>query len=243
MTIRIVPRHEWGAVPPSSPLVPMPTPTSVVYIHHSATAGQGPEALQNFQHYHMSTKEMRDIAYNFLVGDNGTVYEGRGWGKAHGGNSGIDNRISHSICLMGNFQVSEPTEASIDSLVELLRLGKTSGCWLLKDIRGHRQERELSPDGGTITACPGNNLYSRLPEIRTRANAIYTHPIPTPVPEEDTMTIYDLKGQPSLLFTGGRFMRVSAAQSKFLREREGVVNKGVDQATYDVITSFPHITD
>lgn len=33
------------------------------------------------QTYHMESKNWDDIAYNFIVGGDGAVYEGRGWEK------------------------------------------------------------------------------------------------------------------------------------------------------------------
>jgi len=35
--------------------------------------------VQHWQKYHMDEKRWADIGYNFLVGGNGYVFEGRGW--------------------------------------------------------------------------------------------------------------------------------------------------------------------
>lgn len=54
------------------------------------------------QNYHMNQKKWNDIGYNFLVGEDGNVYEGRGWGQ-HGAHSVSYNSKSIGICLIGNF--------------------------------------------------------------------------------------------------------------------------------------------
>lgn len=43
-----------------------------------------------------------DIGYNFLVGDDGNIYEGRGWG-IKGAHSPKYNANSLGICFIGNF--------------------------------------------------------------------------------------------------------------------------------------------
>jgi len=55
-----------------------------------------------FQNYQMNTGQWRDIAYNFLVGEDGNVYEGRGWGKIAGQAEPFKYN-SINICIIGNF--------------------------------------------------------------------------------------------------------------------------------------------
>lgn len=50
----------------------------------------------------MNQKGWKDIGYNFLVGEDGNIYEGRGWGK-HGAHSTPYNSKSIGICMIGNF--------------------------------------------------------------------------------------------------------------------------------------------
>ena len=50
----------------------------------------------------MNNKNWEDIGYNFLVGEDGNIYEGRGWGK-HGAHSKPYNSKSIGICMIGNF--------------------------------------------------------------------------------------------------------------------------------------------
>jgi N-acetylmuramoyl-L-alanine amidase len=55
-----------------------------------------------FQNYQMNTGQWRDIAYNFLVGEDGNVYEGRGWGKIASQAEPFKYN-SINICIIGNF--------------------------------------------------------------------------------------------------------------------------------------------
>ena len=50
----------------------------------------------------MDTKHWDDIGYNFLVGEDGNVYVGRGWG-ARGAHSVKYNAKSIGICIIGDF--------------------------------------------------------------------------------------------------------------------------------------------
>lgn len=50
----------------------------------------------------MDHNKWSDIGYNFLVGEDGLVYEGRGWGK-RGAHCPKFNPKSIGICVIGNF--------------------------------------------------------------------------------------------------------------------------------------------
>lgn len=50
----------------------------------------------------MDTKHWSDIGYNFIVGEDGNVYEGRGWGK-QGAHSKNFNNKSIGICIIGDY--------------------------------------------------------------------------------------------------------------------------------------------
>jgi len=208
LDITIRPRSDWGAVAPSAPLINLSQPTPWVYVHHSAVEAFGPPALREFQRFHMRPeaeggKGMRDIAYNFLIDRDDTIWEGRGWGKSHGGNRGADNSLSHSICLMGNFEIVGLPAPQETSLIRLLREGARRGAWRLTDIRGHRQEADAS------TACPGKNVMARLPEIRRLAQLTST-PTP-PIEEIEEMFLYSAPNKPVFFCDGGASVGLNEA--------------------------------
>ncbi|XP_076221970.1 peptidoglycan recognition protein 3-like [Nomia melanderi] len=156
----IITRAQWGARSPKQPIPNLKiNPAPYVVIHHSDTNNCQTEAVckarvKSFQNYHMDANEWRDIGYNFLVGEDGNVYEGRGWGK-HGAHSPPYNSRSMGICIIGNFTLSQPNAAAITTVQKLIdygvSIGKIQGNYTLY---GHRQT--------TSTKCPGDSLYNLI---------------------------------------------------------------------------------
>ena len=165
----IVPRTDWGARPAKQTAALLKTrPT--VYVHHAADPRPVPaledSEARKFQNYHMGTKGWWDVAYNFLITPTGRILEGRGLGIRSGATRG-QNAQSYSICFMGFFHDpvdEEPSDVSIRAAGWLIR-ELIDGEWVVSDpaVIGHRD----SPTARTT--CPGNNLYSRLPDIRLAA--------------------------------------------------------------------------
>lgn len=106
----------------------------------------------------MDTRRYEDIAYSFLIDDDGTVYEGRGAGVI-GGHTKGDNSKSHAICAMGDFDKRAPTPQMLHGIVSLIAYGRGRGWWHGL-TGGHRD----AP--GASTACPGAHLYRLVPQIK-----------------------------------------------------------------------------
>lgn len=82
--LRFVTRDEWIAQPPNNPLTLLELPSTRVIIAHTATDGCNTQAQCTFrvrfiQTFHIESRNWDDIGYNFLIGGDGAVYEGRGW--------------------------------------------------------------------------------------------------------------------------------------------------------------------
>jgi hypothetical protein len=184
-----VSRAEWGARPPTSAFSRMATPTPRLWVHHTGTEQHGAAALRAIQRYHQDTRGWKDIAYNFLVDDDGTIYEGRGAGIAGGATAG-DNTLSHAVCLLGNFETRSATPAAFRTLVDLARHGR-SARWWVPTCGGHRD----AP--GASTACPGRYLYARLADVRREID----RPAPEPLPEE--LLVQSAVSGAVLLLSGG----------------------------------------
>uniref|UniRef100_A0A8D3DNZ2 Peptidoglycan recognition protein 5 n=1 Tax=Scophthalmus maximus TaxID=52904 RepID=A0A8D3DNZ2_SCOMX len=134
-----------------------------VVIHHTALPSCGglqecKDQIFSIQRAHMTERGFSDVGYNFLVGADGTVFEGRGWGVV-GAHSKGNNYDSLGIAFMGNFNNDTPSKEAISSVRELLRSGVSQG-FLCKafTLFGHR-------DLG-VTQCPGDHLYAALPQLR-----------------------------------------------------------------------------
>nr|AYV99629.1 venom polypeptide [Dolopus genitalis] len=154
--LRLVSRDEWIAQPPSKELEPMQLPATKVIIAHTATEGCDTQAMCTFrirliQTFHMESRNWDDIAYNFLVGGDGLVYEGRGWDKVGVHTNGF-NRGSIGIAFVGTFTKIAPSTKQLRAaqmiIAEGVRLGKLSTDYKLY---GHRQL--------IASESPGEELY------------------------------------------------------------------------------------
>lgn len=144
-----------------------------IVVHHSKSMGGSKSFLK---YIHVEENNWSDIGYHFVLpnglpmrdkygritweaGKDGTVKIGR-LTKWQGAHVKGHNRHSLSICLMGDFSKTHPTEKQISSLVSLL----TALCLMYRltpdHIWGHC-------DKGNST-CPGEYLYKILPEIREK---------------------------------------------------------------------------
>jgi N-acetylmuramoyl-L-alanine amidase len=111
----IISRSEWDARSPKSVKNLAQNLPPFVVVHH--TDGQPCSSLssckslvKSIQNYHMDIKGWHDIAYNFLIGGDGNVYEGRGWG-IKGSHITRYNSKSIGICVIGSFQSKFLTSA------------------------------------------------------------------------------------------------------------------------------------
>ncbi|KAK2176396.1 hypothetical protein NP493_664g02058 [Ridgeia piscesae] len=152
-------RSDWGARAPNPGVASMRSTPRNVIIHHSATRGCTDKSscsalVRSFQRYHMDNNGWSDIGYNFVVGEDGNIYEGRGWGKV-GAHARGHNSNSIGICVIGNFEHRTPNGAALSAAQSVIntgvRLGKISPSYRL---RGHR-------DVGSTT-CPGRRLYASI---------------------------------------------------------------------------------
>ncbi|XP_050074557.1 peptidoglycan-recognition protein LC-like isoform X4 [Anopheles maculipalpis] len=158
--LRMVTRTEWLAQPPREDLTDLKLPVHNVIIAHTATEActtqQACKALvQSIQRYHVNQTKYGDIGYNFLIGGDAFIYEGRGWLKV-GAHTKDYNSKSQGIAFIGNYEtVDRPTEEQIEQLELLLRNG-TEGGWLGQDYRLFGASQIKS------TISPGKFLMEKL---------------------------------------------------------------------------------
>ena len=129
--------------------------TNCIIIHHTASTKD--DSAADIHAYHKNSLGWAGIGYHYLIRKDGIIERGRpedcigahcyGW-----------NDLSIGIALCGNFETEEPTAAQISSLLELAAYLKDKYNLADAYIFGHRDK--------DATACPGKNLYSRLPAIR-----------------------------------------------------------------------------
>ena len=107
------------------------------------------DQCKTIQRLHQDDRGWNDVAYNFLVGDTGQIYEGRGFGNrsaAQGGNNreeiNYNNKHYVAVCWLGG---SEPTNKPSDKAIASVK-------WLYEQVGG-----ELRPHSSfKQTQCPGD---------------------------------------------------------------------------------------
>lgn len=102
---KIFSRQDWESINSSHPLTPMFTIPDIVVFHHydigiSCSENDCMQAIRNLQKKHM--EYLHDIAYNFIIGENGFLYEGRGW-RIKGAHTNGINFHSIGVLVMGNY--------------------------------------------------------------------------------------------------------------------------------------------
>ncbi|KAK7881990.1 hypothetical protein WMY93_028164 [Mugilogobius chulae] len=162
MAVNVVSRAQWGALTPHHK-DNLKSPAKRVIIHHTAmknckTRTESIKELRIIQKLHMQNRHFDDIGYNFLVGEDGIVYEGRGWGVM-GAHTKGNNHDSLGVAFMGNFNNESPSSEALTSVKQLLKAGVTQGFLVPEFLLfGHRDMGD--------TACPGAKLYTALPLLR-----------------------------------------------------------------------------
>ncbi len=147
----------------------------LLVVHHAGLVVQGDprppvERLRALHKYHAVNRGWGDIGYNFVVDENGQVYEGRAGGKfVVGGHAYCNNIGTIGIAVMGNFEMEQPSQAQAKGLkwllhdlsmqygLDLSRATQFHGKKLASPIVAHRDL--LS------TLCPGYHLYGAFADI------------------------------------------------------------------------------
>ncbi|XP_037632474.1 peptidoglycan recognition protein 5 [Sebastes umbrosus] len=163
-TVNIVSRQQWGAAAPKQKETLKKAAQKVV-IHHTALPSckdqkECMSRLVSIQRGHMNDRGFDDIGYNFLVGGDGTVYEGRGWGVV-GAHAKGNNHESLGIAFMGNFTNDTPSAEAMTSVKQLMQSGVCQGFLNSGfSVFGHKDL------GSADTECPGGKLHAALPQLR-----------------------------------------------------------------------------
>ncbi|XP_034405105.1 peptidoglycan recognition protein 5 [Cyclopterus lumpus] len=161
-TVNIVSRQQWEAAAPKSKETLTGSAKRAV-IHHTALPRCKDEKecksrIASIQRNHMTERGFDDIGYNFLVGEDGSVYEGRGWGVV-GAHAKGNNDDSVGIAFMGDFNVGTPSTEAMSSVKLLLQSGVCEGFLIPKfTVVGHRDLGQ--------TECPGGKLYAALAQLK-----------------------------------------------------------------------------
>ncbi|OWF39365.1 peptidoglycan-recognition protein SC2-like [Mizuhopecten yessoensis] len=149
---RIITRQEWGARLPTHTIGQLPHIPSYVFLHHGAGSFCHSEyecaaKVRSYQDFHIDDRGWWDIGYSFVVGEDGNVYEARGWDEI-GAHTYGHNTQGLGISVIGDFRTRAPNSAALNAVTQLIACGVSSGK-IQTDyiIQGHC---DVVP-----TECPG----------------------------------------------------------------------------------------
>lgn len=132
--------------------------TNKIVIHHTGNSVDDDLSAEQIHASHKAQGWV-GIGYHFVIRKDGTVELGRpDW--AVGAHAEGFNYCSIGIHACGNFNLAEPTEAQLNALPMLIADICEAYGLIASDsiVMGHRDLM--------ATACPGDNLYKHLDEIR-----------------------------------------------------------------------------
>lgn len=156
----------------------MPKGIREINIHHSVTLlSGGSKAYDNkLDPTDDPCKDMRTIervladrgldpGYSFCFHPSGVILVGAG--NMKGAHTAGRNSVSYGFCLMGNYDIHQPTFAQLAAMGWLITVGRYTGAFHRDlnaiSIKGHRDHK--------ATACPGANMYPLIRTIRQFARA------------------------------------------------------------------------
>ncbi|MCP3013120.1 peptidoglycan recognition protein family protein [Nocardiopsis dassonvillei] len=170
-------RGAWGARPPSSPIQVLAAAPRYIVVHHTATPNSTNYSLdhalnlsRSIQNHHMDTNGWSDTGQQLTISRGGYVMEGRdrtpeaiaAGNHVVGAHVANNNNTCIGIENEGLYTSVGPTAALTDALVQTL-------AWLCGAYGLNPHSAILGHRDFNATACPGDVLYSRLPELRDRA--------------------------------------------------------------------------
>ena len=182
----IISRASWGANEAWMTWPPEYAPVSKFVIHHTVTRNNDTDpaaTMRAIYYYHAVTLNWGDIGYNYVIDQQGRIYEGRAGGDGViGGHARPYNTGTVGVAILGDYSSTDVPAAAVSALVELLAwkgnlhfIDPLGSGWLrdrvFPNIMGHRD--------CSNTACPGDRAYALLPQIRSsvaqRMQAIPPH--------------------------------------------------------------------
>ncbi|KAG5676720.1 hypothetical protein PVAND_006532 [Polypedilum vanderplanki] len=125
-------REEWGALEPSGKLEKFNKIMDLTLLSHTITDSCSSmsycsQLMRTMQQTNMNKNGFLDYGFNFAIGGNGLIFEGRGFDNV-GAHLKILNSKSIGIAAIGDFDKNEPSLEMLDTLVKFLedavKLGK-----------------------------------------------------------------------------------------------------------------------
>ncbi|KAI5940745.1 Peptidoglycan recognition protein 4 [Manis javanica] len=125
----IVPRAAWGARETHCPTLNLPAKYTIIIHTAGRTCNRSAEChllVQDIQSFLMEKLNSCDVGYNFLVGQDGAVYEGVGW-TVQGSHTRGYNDIALGIAFLGTFSGAPPNAAALEAAQTLIQCAMAKG--------------------------------------------------------------------------------------------------------------------
>ncbi|KAM9242680.1 peptidoglycan recognition protein 4 isoform 4-T5 [Dugong dugon] len=120
---RAVIRSDWEARESHCPEMNLPA-KYVIIIHTSGrtcnVSDECRRVVRDTQSFFMDRLDTCDTGYNFLVGQDGAIYEGTGW-NVQGSHTAGYNDIALGIAFMGTFTGTPPNAAALEAAQSLIQ--------------------------------------------------------------------------------------------------------------------------
>jgi hypothetical protein len=185
-----VSRADWGASQCRPRSAPQYGEVKAVHVHHTVslndyTPEEAPQIVLAICRYHRNSNGWNDIGYNALVDKYGTIYEGRAGGLDQavvGAQAQGFNSQTAGVASIGDHTSVAASDATLNALATYIRWKLSvhgqplSGTVTLTSAGGSetkypagtrvRLQRVIGHRDTGRTACPGNELYAQLDELR-----------------------------------------------------------------------------
>jgi hypothetical protein len=255
----VLSRAQWGFSPYCGSVRHDPHPgygtVKAAIVHHTAgsnnyTAEQVPSILRGIWAHHVCSNGWDDIGYNMLVDKYGRLWEGRAGGldlPVIGAHALAHNAESFGISLLGSYEGSaapQPSAAAVAAItkavawkLQLHGVDPTSRTTVsgtsMRAVSGHRDAHRTENGQviGTLTSCPGSNLYAKLPSIAVNAKALQGQ-----MSRVRRSTDVTADGYPDLLTRTGPSSAVTLRPGIMVPVRPGQP-AGAGWNVFDVVTS------
>ncbi|QDB79097.1 hypothetical protein FE251_06725 [Georgenia wutianyii] len=217
LTPSVVSRSGWGADESKMTWTPKPVALKAAIVHHTAgtnsyTQSQSASIVRGIYNYHAVSRGWGDIGYNFLVDRWGRVYEGRKGSLTAatgtmpvGAHAAPFNTGSVGLSVMGDYTTTGVPAAAMNALADVVAwqfgpagLSATEASGMISPgtsarPQGQNLGRVFAHRDVSATACPGDDIYSRMGWLARAADARIaaagpqlpstpTTPAPEPVP-------------------------------------------------------------
>lgn len=167
-TLDVYRRAYWGAGSVKTSDINYMNQINKITVHHTTVLPvyknkSNAEIVKSIFNFHRHNKGWADIGYHYLIGSDGTVYQGRQekFQGAHAGSN--NNKYNLGIALIGDFTQQRPTRQQLQTL-EILISEKVRAHNISPDhIYGHKDLKS--------TECPGLYLYQELQSIKRKLSS------------------------------------------------------------------------